>query len=202
MPGMQSQPQFSPDGGKVYFHHTSPAESNDLIVASLDGAPKYLTHTTPKNFESGLTMPEEVHYRSKDGMDIAAILHKPRGFKAGTKYPAVLWIHGGPEGQDTFRFDPWAQYLAQAGYVVLQPNYRGSSGYGEKFRNLNVEDSGGAEMEDVAAGAEYLVKQGLADPKAIAIGGGSHGGTMVGYAVTKYPDLFACAIELFGVVFG
>ena len=99
-----------------------------------------------------------------------------------------------------FRFDAWAQYLAQAGYVVLQPNYRGSSGYGEKFRNLNVEDSGGGEMDDVAAGAEYLVKQGLADPKAIAIGGGSHGGTMVGYAVTKYPDLFACAIELFGVV--
>ena len=200
MPGMQSQPLFSPDGGKVYFHHTSPAESNDLIVASLDGAPKYLTHTTPKNFESGFIMPEEVHYRSKDGMDVAAILHKPRGFKAGTKYPAVLWIHGGPEGQDVFRFDAWTQYLAQAGYVVLQPNYRGSSGYGEKFRNLNVEDSGGGEMDDVAAGAEYLVKQGLADPKAIAIGGGSHGGTMVGYAVTKYPDLFACAIELFGVV--
>ncbi len=199
-PGVESQPEWAPDGSRIYFHRSSPMESADLLVAPIAGAPKYLTHTTPKNFETGLVMPEEVHFRSKDGMDVAAILHKPRGFKAGTKYPAVLWIHGGPEGQDTFRFDSWPQYLAQSGYVVLQPNYRGSTGYGEKFRNLNVEDSGGGEMDDVAAGAEYLVKQGMADPKRLAIGGGSHGGTMVGYAVTKYPDLFAAAIELYGVL--
>ena len=201
-PGVESQPEWSPDGSRIYFHRSSPMESTDLLMAAEDGSstPKYLTHTTPKNFETGLVMPEAVHFHSKDGMDVAAILHKPRGFKAGTKYPAVLWIHGGPEGQDTFRFDSWPQYLAQSGYVVLQPNYRGSTGYGEKFRNLNVEDSGGGEMDDVAAGAEYLVKQGMADPKRLAIGGGSHGGTMVGYAVTKYPDLFAAAIELYGVV--
>jgi dipeptidyl aminopeptidase/acylaminoacyl peptidase len=69
----------------------------------------------------------------------------------------VLWIHGGPEGQDTLGWDPWSLYLAQKGYVVLRPNYRGSSGYGEKFRNADVEDSGGGELDDVVAGAEYLV---------------------------------------------
>jgi dipeptidyl aminopeptidase/acylaminoacyl peptidase len=160
-----------------------------------------MTHTTPRNFgRETIVVPEVIHYQSKDGLKIAAMLYKPRAMKAGTKYPALLWIHGGPEGEDTFRFDPWAQYLAQSGYIVLEPNYRGSTGYGEKFRNLNVEDSGGGEMDDVAAGAEYLVKQGLADPKRLAIGGGSHGGTMVGYAVTKYPDLFAAAMELYGVV--
>jgi dipeptidyl aminopeptidase/acylaminoacyl peptidase len=144
-----------------------------------------------------LVMPEAIRYTSKDGTRIAAMLYKPRNARKG---PAVLWIHGGPEGQDSFRFDPWAQYLAQQGYVVLEPNYRGSTGYGEKFRNMNVEDSGGGEMDDVAAGANYLVAQGLADPKRLAIGGGSHGGTMVAYAVTKYPDLFAAAIEMYGVV--
>ncbi len=201
VPGMESQPEWSPDGAKIYFHRTTPLESTDLLVADASGgAVKYLTHTTPRNFDGALKMPEEVHYRGKDGVDIAAILHKPHEYKAGTKYPAVLWIHGGPEGQDVFRLDVWAQYLAQSGYVVLEPNYRGSTGYGEKFRNLNVEDSGGGEMDDVAAGAEYLIKEGLADPKHIAIGGGSHGGTMVAYAVTKYPDLFAAAIELYGVV--
>jgi dipeptidyl aminopeptidase/acylaminoacyl peptidase len=199
--GVQSAPAWSPDGKKVYFHRNSPDSSTDLLVANSAGDPaiKYLTHTTPLNYGSGAS-PEVVHYRSKDGLDVAAILYKPRGLRAGAKSPAVLWIHGGPEAQDTFRFDAWAQYLAQSGYVVLEPNYRGSTGYGEKFRNLNVEDSGGGEMDDVAAGAQYLVAQGLADPKKLAIGGGSHGGTMVAYAVTKYPDLFAAAMELFGVV--
>jgi len=112
----------------------------------------------------------------------------------------VLWIHGGPEGQDGLAWDPWVLYLAQHGYVVLTPNYRGSSGYGEKFRNLNVEDSGGGEVDDVAAGAEYLVAQGLADKDRIGIGGGSHGGTMVAYEVTKRPELWHAAIELYGVV--
>jgi dipeptidyl aminopeptidase/acylaminoacyl peptidase len=200
-PGMESQPEWSSDGAKIYFHRNRPLQATDLLVADVSGgAPKQLTHTTPKIFDAALAMPEEVHYRSKDGMDIAAILYKPRDGNPGIKHPAVLWIHGGPEGQDTFRFDGWAQYLAQSGYVVLEPNYRGSTGYGEKFRNLNIEDSGGGEMDDVAAGADYLVKQGLADSKRLAIGGGSHGGTMVAYAVTKYPDLFAAAMELYGVV--
>lgn len=200
-PSMDSAPLWSPDGGKIYFHHSSPVSSMDLVEVQPGKDPKLMTQTTPLNFSGdALEMPEVVHYASKDGTNIAAMLYKPHALKAGTKYPAVLWIHGGPEGQDTFRLDGWAQYLAQSGYVVLEPNYRGSTGYGEKFRNMNVEDSGGGEMDDVAAGAKYLVTQGLADAKRLAIGGGSHGGTMVGYAVTKYPDLFACAIELYGVV--
>jgi dipeptidyl aminopeptidase/acylaminoacyl peptidase len=199
---MESAPEWSPDGSRIFFRRATPLTSADLVSASVAGnsLPVFLTHTTPRNFDGALRVPEKVRYRSKDGVEIAALLYKPRDLKPATKYPAVLWIHGGPEGQDTFRLDLWAQYLAQSGYVVLEPNYRGSSGYGEKFRNLNVEDSGGGEMDDVAAGAQYLIAQGLADPKRIAIGGGSHGGTMTGYAVTKYPDLFAAAIELYGVV--
>ena len=154
----------------------------------------------PKTFEGSLQLPERVQFRGKDNLTITGILYKPHHYEAGTKYPAVLWIHGGPEGQDEFRLDPWAQFLAQEGYLVLEPNYRGSTGYGEKFRNLNVEDSGGGEMDDVAAGAHYLIDHGLADPKRIAIGGGSHGGTMTAYAVARYPQLFAAAIEMYGVV--
>ncbi len=201
-PGIESSPQWSPDGTAIYFHRTSPLESTDLLVAGVNGIsqPHYLSHTLPKNFEGALQIPERVHFRSKDNLSIAGILYKPHGFQTGARYPAVLWIHGGPEAQDGFRLDVWAQYLAQEGYVVLEPNYRGSSGYGEKFRNLNVEDSGGGEMDDVAAGAKYLIDQGLADSKRIAIGGGSHGGTMTAYAVTEYPQLFAAAIEMYGVV--
>jgi dipeptidyl aminopeptidase/acylaminoacyl peptidase len=170
-------------------------------VAAIPSTPKYLTRTLPLNFaRSDFRMPERVSYKSKDELEISAMLYKPAEFKAGTRYPTVLWIHGGPEGQDGFNWDPWALYLSQEGYVVLEPNYRGSSGYGEKFRNLNVEDSGGGEMDDVAAGAQYLISHGIADPARVAIGGGSHGGTMVAYAVTKYPEMFKCAIELYGVV--
>ncbi|MFH1573817.1 MAG: S9 family peptidase, partial [Acidobacteriota bacterium] len=201
--GAESGPQWSSDGSKIYFTRSTPLEPSNMMVAGTGaGSPvRNLTNTLPKNFERAqFRMPEEVHYRSKDGLDVAAILYKPRDFKAGVRYPAVLWIHGGPEGQDIFSWDPWAHYLTQEGYIVLQPNYRGSSGYGEKFRNLNVEDSGGGEMDDVAAGAQYLIDQGWADSKRIAIGGGSHGGTMTAYAVVKYPELFAAAVELFGVV--
>src|SRR4051812_49454191 len=109
-------------------------------------------------------------------------------------------FYGGPEAQDQFRLDLWAQYLAQEGYVVLEPNYRGSTGYGERFRNANVEDSGGGEADDVAAGAKYLVDAGLADPKRLGIGGGRHGGTIVGYSVSKIPTLFPAALENYGVV--
>lgn len=202
-PGFETNPQWSPDGSKIYFIRSSPLETPNLMVATVGGSStlRSLTRTLPLNFaRAGFRMPERVSYKSKDELEITAMLYKPVDFKAGTRYPAVLWIHGGPEGQDGFNWDPWAMYLSQEGYVVLEPNYRGSTGYGEKFRNLNVEDSGGGEMDDVAAGAHYLITQGIADSARIAIGGGSHGGTMVAYAVTKYPEMFKCAIELYGVV--
>jgi dipeptidyl aminopeptidase/acylaminoacyl peptidase len=201
VPGISTGPNWAPDSKRIFFHHQSPLETADLLVANADGnaPPKYLTQTTPKNFASA-QVPERVTWKSKDGKEIAGILYTPRGVKAGAKLPAIVWVHGGPEGQDIFRADGWAQYLAQAGYVVLEPNYRGSTGYGEVFRNLNVEDSNGGEVDDVASGAEYLVTRGLADPARLAIGGGSHGGTMTAYMVVHYPDLFAAAIELYGVV--
>jgi dipeptidyl aminopeptidase/acylaminoacyl peptidase len=201
-PGIVSDLQWAPDSKSIYFNHQSPVETSDLLLQSLNtsGPPKYLTHTTPKNFSAAAQVPERVTWQSKDGKEIAGLLFTPHGAKSGAKFPAVVWVHGGPEGQDDFRADVWAQYLAQAGYVVLEPNYRGSSGYGEAFRNLNVEDSNGGEVDDVAAGAQYLITRGLADPARLAIGGGSHGGTMTAYMVVHYPDLFAAAIELYGVV--
>lgn len=202
--GFETNPQWAPDGSKIYFICNTPIETPNLMVTPVAGASsttKYLTRTLPLNIaRAGFRVPERVSYKSKDELEITAMLYKPVDFKPGVRYPTVLWIHGGPEGQDGFNWDPWALYLSQEGYVVLEPNYRGSTGYGEKFRNLNVEDSGGGEVDDVAAGAQYLIAHGLADPARIAIGGGSHGGTMVAYAVTKYPDLFRCAIELYGVV--
>jgi len=203
VPGLVAQPQWTPDSAKLYFNRQSPIEASDLVVQEISkpSQPKYLTHTTPQNFVSSARAPERVTWKSLDGKEITGMLYTPASAKAGpVKLPALLWIHGGPEAQDGYKFDAWAQYLTQAGYVVLEPNYRGSSGYGEAFRNLNVEDSNGGEIDDVAAGAQYLITRGLTDPKRIAIGGGSHGGTMTGYAVVRYPELFAAAMELYGVL--
>lgn len=200
--GIDGEPIWSPDGSRIYFLHNSTFEPSSLAVTPVQGdAARVLIRTQPANFaNTGLAAPDVVRYKSKDGVEISAILYKPLNYSSGKSYPAVLWIHGGPEGQDTLGWDPWALYLAQHGYVVLNPNYRGSSGYGEKFRNLNVEDSGGGEVDDVALGAEYLVSKGFADRGRIGIGGGSHGGTMVAYEVTKRPELWHAAIELYGVV--
>lgn len=200
-PGLSAQPQWLPGSTRVLFNHQSSVETSDLLVQDIRSSEKpiALTHTTPINYAAAAQIPERVTWKSKDGRQIAGLLYQPPNRERRTK-PAILWIHGGPEGQDSYRSDVWAQYLAQAGYVVLEPNYRGSSGYGEVFRNLNVEDSNGGEVDDVVAGAQYLITRGLADATRIGIGGGSHGGTMVAYAVTRYPEIFAAAAELYGVV--
>jgi dipeptidyl aminopeptidase/acylaminoacyl peptidase len=199
----ESSPQWARDGKQIYFLKNSPLEPANLFVAATANAaePGRLTRTLPRNFEAArFRLPEVVRYKSADGLDIAAMLYKPAEYVPGRRYPAVLWIHGGPEGQDGFSWDPWALFLSQEGFLVVEPNYRGSTGYGEKFRNLNVEDSGGGELADVVAGARHVVDIGLADEKRLGIGGGSHGGTMVAYAITQHPNLFKVALELYGVV--
>jgi dipeptidyl aminopeptidase/acylaminoacyl peptidase len=201
--GVESSPQWSPDGARVYFTRSTPLEPAGLFVARATGGAEAaaVLRTRVLNFEqAGLKPPTELAVKSADGLETTALLYTPAGLAPGARAPAVLWIHGGPEGQDTFTFDAWAHFLTTRGYIVVKPNYRGSSGYGERFRNRNVEDSGGGELDDVVAAARALVDKGLADPQRIAIGGGSHGGTMVAYAVTKQPTLFKAAIELYGVV--
>jgi len=201
--GIESGPVWSADGKTVYFHFTTPLNAGGLYVAKLDGsepARPYGTLESSKFERAGVSAPDVIHFQSKDGVQVAGILNRPLGFQRGTRYPAVIWAHGGPEGQDTVGFSSWPLFLAQEGYLVLRPNFRGSTGYGERFRNLNVEDSGGGEIDDIGAAVKYLIDQGLADPKRIAIGGGSHGGTVVANAVTKLPTLFAAGLELYGVV--
>jgi dipeptidyl aminopeptidase/acylaminoacyl peptidase len=172
-------------------------------VTSIRGEnqPQPLQPLQPSIFEqAGLPAPEVAHFKGRDGLPLAGILFRPLGFRAGVRYPTVIWAHGGPEGQVTLSLSAWSLFLAQEGFLVLEPNFRGSTGYGESFRNLNVKDSGGGEIDDIAAAVHYLIDQGLADPSRVGIGGGSHGGTVVANAVTKFPDTFAAGIEMFGVV--
>jgi len=200
--GIESAPQWSPDSKAIYFSLGTALHTPATYFAQVNGIaePRPLVPVKPSKYERIGIIPEVVRFKSGDGLALAGILYKPQGYRADKRYPTVIWAHGGPEGQVALSLSPWSLYLADQGYVVLEPNFRGSTGYGERFRNSNVEDSGGGEISDIGASVKYLVDAGIADPRRVAIGGGSHGGTVVANAVAKLPDTFAAGIEMFGVV--
>ncbi len=141
---------------------------------------------------------KHIWYDSFDGMKIPAILYKPRSIN-GAKLPAIVHVHGGPTGQWFRGFDPFAQCLVDQGYVVIQPNVRGSTGYGTKFRDIGLKDWGGADLEDVACAAEYVKRLSYVDPNRIGVFGVSYGGYMTFMAVTKKPELWKAAVASVGI---
>lgn len=200
--GIEGSPQWTPDSSRIFFTHGTALQPTAAYLAEVNGTdePKPLQPERASKFAHLGITPEVAHFHGKDGLPLAGILYKPAHFDAGKRYPTVISAHGGPEGQTTLTLSPWSLFLADHGYIVLEPNFRGSTGYGERFRNSNVEDSGGGEIDDIAASVNYLVNTGISDPKRVAISGGSHGGTVVANAVAKLPDMFAAGIEMFGVV--
>ena len=138
-----------------------------------------------------------VRYTSKDGLEIPAYLTIPKG-TSGKNMPAVVVPHGGPWARDDWGYDGIAQFLSNRGYVVLQPNFRGSTGYGKKFLNAGNKQWGDLMQDDLTWGVKYLVAQGIADPKRVGILGGSYGGyaTLAGLAFT--PDVYAAGVSIVG----
>ena len=141
---------------------------------------------------------EAVTYTARDGVEIPAYLTLPKGIEP-KNLATVIMPHGGPWARDTWGWDPLAQLLANRGYAVLQPNFRGSTGYGKRFLELGNDEWGtGAMQHDITDGAKWLVEKGIADPNRIAIMGGSYGGyaTLAGVAFT--PDLYAAGVSIVG----
>ena len=142
---------------------------------------------------------EHIYYPTFDGKRIPAIVYKPRNIAAGEKLPAIVHVHGGPTGQWFRAFDPFAQFLADRGFVVIEPNIRGSTGYGVAFRDAALKDWGGADLEDIAAAAEYLKSLPYVDKSRLVVFGGSYGGFMSFIAATKKPDIWRAAVAWVGV---
>ncbi len=130
---------------------------------------------------------------SEDGTAIGSMLLKPPGFKEGVKYPMIAYIHGGPVGQDRFEFDVTAQALAAQGYLVVNPNYRGSNGRGREFSRAIYADWGNLEIQDIHSAVDKLVEDGLADPERLGIGGWSYGGMSTNYAIATDTRFSAAA---------
>jgi dipeptidyl aminopeptidase/acylaminoacyl peptidase len=134
-------------------------------------------------------------YKSSDGLEISAYLTLPKGLPA-KNLPLIVFPHGGPWARDYFGYDTFAQYFANRGYAVLQPNFRGSTGFGKKFLNAGNGEWGRKMQDDLTWGVKALIADGTADPKRIGISGGSYGGyaTLAGVAFT--PDVYAAAVAI------
>ncbi|MDP3492291.1 MAG: S9 family peptidase [Hyphomonadaceae bacterium] len=177
---------------------TSPA---DVFVADLStgAATRMTTNLNPAIDEQMLVQTEVVRYKSFDGLDIPAILFKPKGASAETPVPAVVDVHGGPGGQNRKGYTAMYQHLANQGYAVLRVNNRGSSGYGKTFFHMDDKKHGEVDLDDVVHGKKYLQSLDWVQKDKIAIMGGSYGGYMVAAALAFRPEEFNAGIDIFGV---
>ena len=139
-----------------------------------------------------------ISYKANDGTVIEGYLTVPAG-REPKNLPLIVYPHGGPFQRDILEFDPFVQFLANRGYAVIQSNFRGSVGYGEDFRRSGVGEFGGKVQEDIADGARWAIAQGVANPKRIAIMGGSFGGYCVLMGLIQHPELYRCGIDIAGV---
>lgn len=160
---------------------------NDALMAELD-----------------LGVTEEVGFKSKDGTQVNGLLTYPVGYVKGTKVPLLLRIHGGPNGQDQHTFSTERQFFAANGYAVLNVNYRGSSGRGQKFSRAIFADWGNYEVQDLLAGVDHVIKMGVADPDRLGVGGWSYGGILTDYLIasdTRFKGATSGAGTAFTVAF-
>jgi dipeptidyl aminopeptidase/acylaminoacyl peptidase len=159
---------------------------------------KKLAEISPWLKEEDLNHMKPIEYRSRDGLLIHGYLTLPKD-SSGKKLPVVVNPHGGPWARDDWGFNPLVQFLANRGYAVFQMNFRGSTGYGKKFWEASFKQWGLKMQDDVTDGVNWLIKQGIADPKRIAIYGGSYGGYKVLAGLAFTPELYACGVDYVGV---
>lgn len=172
--------------GAYYFYD----KKTDELVKIADVSP-WLS-------ESELAVMKPIQYKTRDGLTIHGYLTLPLGMEA-KNLPVVINPHGGPWARDVWTFNPEVQFLANRGYAVLQMNFRGSTGYGRKFWEASFGEWGLKMQDDVSDAVAWLKKEGIADPKRIAIYGGSYGGYSALAGATFSPELYACAIDYVGV---
>jgi dipeptidyl aminopeptidase/acylaminoacyl peptidase len=182
---------LTPDGQWAAFSVTDGSTLGEIYVAPVATTlkPRKLTDMTAQTSAWAKSALEVVSWKSQDGATIEGVLHKPIGFQAGKKYPLLVVIHGGPTGisrpnayssTSIYPIDIWNA----KGALVLEPNYRGSAGYGEAFRSLNVRNLGVGDAWDVLSGIDYLIKEGLADPNQVGTMGWSQGGYISAFLTT------------------
>lgn len=186
----------APDSSKLVYYLSTPTKIGDLFwLDRVSGEARQLTHSNEELFgELNLTEPEEIRYESFDGKRIQAWLQKPPGFDPSKKYPLILNIHGGPHTAYGYIFEHEFQWMAAKGYVVLYPNPRGSTSYGQEFGNVIQFHYPGDDYKDLMLGVDETIKRGYIDPKKLGVTGGSGGGLLTNWVV-GHTDRFAAAVS-------
>nr|WP_233234897.1 S9 family peptidase [Bordetella sp. LUAb4] len=157
-----------------------------------------LADINPALPESDMAEMRPVSFQSRDGLTIHGYLTVPKG-RAAKDLACIVNPHGGPWARDSWRYNPEVQFLANRGFCVLQINFRGSTGYGRKFWEASFGQWGLTMQDDITDGVQWLIKEGIADPKRIGIYGGSYGGYATLAGITFTPDLYAAAVDYVGV---
>jgi dipeptidyl aminopeptidase/acylaminoacyl peptidase len=195
--GNQAVQRFraSDDRAKIIYSVSTPTRISDLFVLDRSGGePHELTHINNELFSKlNLTAPEEISYKSFDGKMMQAWVQKPPDFNAAKKYPLILVIHGGPHAAYGYIFEHEFQWMAAKGYVVLYPNPRGSTTYGQDFGNVIQYHYPGDDFKDLMAGVDELIRRGYVDEKKMGVTGGSGGGLLTNWVIGQ-TTRFAAAV--------
>ncbi len=198
------------DYGDYFIYDRDNADDTWLVGFTKDDGPvsyyafdrktkkgTFLFDTRPELRKYRLAKMEPISFTASDGLTIHGYITYPPG-KGRKNLPLVLNVHGGPWYRDAWGYNPEAQWLANRGYACLQVNFRGSTGYGKNFLNAANKEWGGKMHQDLVDAVNWAIKQGIADPKRIAIYGGSYGGYAALVGATFTPDLFCCAVDVVG----
>ena len=190
---------FSREGSRLLCYHNGPNAPSDVWVYRIATAKAaQVTHSLMAGVPaSHFVEPVLVRYPSRDGKHtISAWLYVTRNMQRNAQNAAIVYIHGGPASQSVNSFNRFIQHIVNQGYMVIAPNYRGSTGYGKDFQNANLFDMGGGDLQDVLAAADFLLATGYPDKKKLVVMGGSYGGYLSMMAVTKAPELWAAGVPI------
>jgi len=196
-------PSYTQGFAAMAFTASSPAFANEVFYWTGKGKPQRMTDLNPWIKERKLARGEIVTYAARDGLEIEGLLYYPVDYQAGSRYPLVIEVHGGPEshysnGWCTNYSNP-VQVLCGRGYFVFLPNYRSSTGYGVARPLSTLGDPAGKEFDDVADGIHHLVNRGLVDPARVGLGGGSYGGYAAAWFSSYYTDLVQAVVMFVGI---
>ena len=194
--GVVRMARFSPDGGRIGLLHASGDSPAEIWVYDLRSRSlKQITQSLVGGLErKNFCPPQLAVYSSFDETPIASFLYLPSNTEPDRSHPAIVYPHGGPTWQHMNDWYPSLQYFVSHGFVVIAPNYRGSTGFGRTFMEALRKDCGSGDLRDLVASLDFLNKTGYVDPRKIAIMGASWGGYLTLMALTKYPDLWSAGV--------